>query len=141
MIRMICVLVLLCGTARAETLYKCVGKGGAISYQSHACDPGQRIANTRTYVPETPPSAGDLVAQRRKLQRDRAESAYLSNLAGTSRVSARSSATGTSIPVRRQNAGCEAAKRQRDAALEAAGLGRTYDLLTRLDAVVREACK
>ncbi len=137
LIRTIVVLVLLSGTARAEMLYKCVGKGGAISYQSRACDPGQRVAQARTYEPESPPSPEQLAARRRKLQRDRAESAYLSNLAGTPRGGATSRASGASIPVRRSSAACEAAKRQREAALDAAGLGRTYDLLSSLDAMVR----
>ena len=36
---------------------------------------------------------------------------------------------------------CTSARTQRESTLRAAGLTRTYDLLQRLDDVVREACK
>ena len=134
-------LVLLCGTARAETLYKCVGKGGAVSFQSDPCEPGQRVAQARSYVPERPPTNEELWAKHRKAQRDRAESAYLSRLAGTSRVGGPSRSTGASIPSQPPNAACEVAKAQREVQLKAAGLSRTYDFLSQLDAMVREACR
>lgn len=132
--------LLLSCTAQAETLFKCVGKGKAISYQSQPCAPGQSVAKSMDYVPEPPPTPQQRRAMYLREQRDKAESAYLSGLAGTSR-SRKSYATGTRLPAEQSNAACEAAKRSRQQVLDQIGLSRTYELLQRLDEDVRAACR
>ncbi len=135
-------LLLASSGASAQVVFKCVGKGGAVSYQSAPCPSDASVPKLWEAQPEPPPSYDQLRARELKRQQDRAESAYLSRLAGTDRV-ATSSASGHLIDQRDRssNAQCEAAKRHREEALERAGLNRTYEFLSRLDEMVREACK
>src|SRR5690242_2332799 len=124
---------MLSGSASAETLYKCVAKNGAVSYQSFSCEPGQHVARAREYVPESRPSYEDEAARQRKRERDSAESAYLSRLAGTTRANSRPGGGQASIQMPQNSSACSSARASRQAALERAGLNRTYDLLSKLD--------
>jgi hypothetical protein len=146
------------GTVRAQTLYKCASAKGNI-YQQIPCPRSARLVRTMETVPEPPLTATQLAEQALKAKRDREESAFLSQLAGTDRVrsnyrsgyrstNARSSGnrfTGerysshTRVQRDTQDA-CAAAKGRRDNAIRSAGLKRTFDLLRQLDADVSDAC-
>jgi len=153
--------LLIAGAADAQTLYKCVA-GNSTSYQQQPCPRTARLVRSIETTPEPPPTATQLVEQARKAKMDREESAFLSHLAGTDQTRTayrssrnRSSGYGSSgygssgyrstnrFVAQRdpQRDGCSAAKAARESALHAAGLGRTFELLRRLDDDVAEACQ
>lgn len=112
-----------------RTLYRCSEPGKAVSYQSSPCQGSQRLQRVYAFQPEpdAPPSyqystrqpryADDYVAHRRYTR-------Y--------RQSAHIQTSGDR---------CRIAKQTRADTLERVGLRRTYDLLSQLDANVREACR
>ena len=131
--------LLACGHASAQSVYKCIDRAGATSYQSAPCDVGARTAGAWDAAPEPPPSAEQLRARAAQRDRDRAESEYLSRRAGTDGAGARR-ASAASVRTPRNNA-CENAKAHRERTLAAVGLKRTFELLRKLDDAVYEACK
>lgn len=146
-------------TVRAQTLYKCVSANGT-SYQQTPCPRSARLVRTIDTVPEPPPTASQLAEQALKVRRDREESAFLSHMAGTDQVglsarsryrSTKSRSSGHGFAGERYSRStrsrhdsqdtCLAAKDRRDNAIRSAGLDRTYDLLSHVDADVSDACK
>ena len=130
---------LTCGSASAQVVNKCIGKGGATHYYSGPCPAGYQQAKTWDARPEPEPTYEQLQAREYQRQRAAAESAYLSRRAGT----AGSGARGHHVRLDgAHNASrCDAAKASRESVLKAVGMARTYELLSRLDETVREACK
>ena len=138
-------------TVDAQTLYKCVSRSGT-SYQQTPCPSSARLVSSLVTTPEPAPTVEQLAEQARKAERDRAESAFLSHMAGSDqagpsygrsgsrshgyRLSARSS-RGLDGP----RDACKAAKVARERAIEAIGLNRTVEILRRLDDGVAQACK
>lgn len=130
--------------AHAQTLYKCAAKSGN-SYQQSSCPGTARTLATIDVAPEPPPTATQLAQRARKAEQDRAESAFLSHLAGTDQPPAiyrttRARTSSSRLPRRSTASGCALAKVTRKAALQAVGLDRTYDLLRRLDEEVARTC-
>jgi hypothetical protein len=111
--------------APRSMVYRCVGKGGAISFQSQRCSGDQRETKA-IYAP----------AEAEPVRR-----------VGDATPSAHTEVVYTYAPPRsdaardQQRANCAIAKATREETLERVGLNRTYDLLQRLDEMVREACK
>jgi hypothetical protein len=105
-------------------VYRCVGKRGAVSFQSQPC--GAEESTTRVFdaAPE--------------YERPRP---ITSSSSSTTMRQGYSYPSINTDPRDQRRANCESAKRNRDAILERVGLARTYDLLRRLDATVYEACK
>lgn len=138
-----CLMVLLalalCAEAPAQMVHKCVGRDGAASYQSQPCTQDAREVRTYEALPEPPPTAEQLRALEQRRARERSESAFLSRRAGTDRPVVDRSRMVREHPARSTGA-CEAAKAARQQTLDAVGLKRNYDLLSRLDANVRAAC-
>ena len=138
-------IVLLCiSAAQAQTLYECAGSSGN-SYQQTPCAKSARLVRSLETVPEPPPSPQQLAERARKAAQDRAESAFLSHLAGTDRVSMTYAMRGNR-PARRQGASsmidrCNRARAHRTRRLAAVGLNRTVDLLRQLDSDVWSACQ
>jgi hypothetical protein len=135
--------LLFAGAGNAQTLYKCVSRD-MTSYQQTPCPATARTVRSIHTVPEPPPTPAQRAEQRRKAQHGRAESAFLSHLAGTDQFRS------TSASVRRTNrtnrrdkqeAACEAAQRSRERTLQAVGLRRNLDLLRKLDDNVADACR
>ena len=111
--------------AAAQTVQKCVGRGGQARYQSEPCPRGMRTAEVWDAVPDpvaAPPSP-ERVAKAR-----------------SHRVRARRART-----VQQQVASfadaCEQARAYRDEAERRAGLSRNYDLLSTLQRRVYDACR
>lgn len=52
-------LLLVAFQTHAQVVHKCIGKGGAISYQSEPCTSGQ-AAKTWVATPEAPPTNAEL---------------------------------------------------------------------------------
>jgi len=132
------------GAADAQMLYKCASRTGN-SYQQSPCAPSSRLVESMVTVPEPRPSAAQLAEHARKAEQDRAESAFLSHLAGTDQIpmphrSPRYARSTTRVARSSRNDDCQVAKATRKATLQAVGLGRTYDLLRRLDDDVSKAC-
>jgi len=133
------------GAAQSQTLYKCASRTGN-SYQQSPCGASSRMLESMVTVPEPPPSAAQLAEQARKAEQDRAESAFLSHLAGTDQLSMPYRASryrrASSAPARRDAHGddCGLAKATRKSTLQAVGSSRTYELLRRLDDEVAKAC-
>lgn len=146
-------------TVRAQTLYKCASANGNI-YQQIPCPRSARLVRTMETVPDPPPTAAQLTEQALKSKRDREESAFLSHLAGTDRTGSGYRSVYRSDNARRSGSrlaggqdffgsrmrrtsgsACAAAKSARDNAIRTAGLHRTFELLSRLDADVFDACK
>ncbi|RNF83310.1 DUF4124 domain-containing protein [Montanilutibacter psychrotolerans] len=114
MIRLAAVLVLLApGVAGAQQVYKCVGGGGAISYQSEPCAASQRAVKAWDATPEAPPSNEELWRRHRAQRRAAAESAYLSRLAGTDRLRSPSVASGAIVRVERDSSQCDYWRQER----------------------------
>jgi len=134
--------LLLADSVSAQTLYKCVSRTGT-SYQQAPCPAGARTSRTIDATPEPPLSAEELSQRARKAQQDRRESEYLSRMAGTDRMIATARRPGSrhaATPQGTRDNRCVSAKTHRQRALDKAGLGRTFDLLSRLDADVAAAC-
>lgn len=130
--------------SQAQTLYKCASRAGN-SYQQSPCAASSRMVESMVTVPEPPPSAAQTAQRLRKAEQDRAESAFLSHLAGTDQMASTSRApryersSGVARRATRSDE-CKLAKATRKATLQAVGLSRTYELLRRLDEDVSNAC-
>ena len=128
MVRTIVALLLISGAVQADTLYRCVGKGGAVAYQAQACGEQAKQTGTVEFTPERVPAYRPLPASR-------------SSSNPSTRTSKRSgSATGALIPIEAGGKACETAKSRREKKLAQVGLKRNYDLLQKLDEDVRRAC-
>ena len=106
-------------------VYRCVGKGGAVSLQSQPCAPDQRVTREIYAPPE--------------VERVRRPAIVSSTPSQTTSYS--NGPSSTDYERDRRRAACASAKADRESTLAAVGLARTYELLQRLDAVVYEACK
>jgi len=130
---------LICGSASAQVVNKCIGKGEAVHYYSGPCPAGYEQTRTWDATPEPPPTNEELWRRYYQRKQGEADSRYLSHLAGTSRTGA------AGHHVRQDGArspsACDAARSSRESTLKAVGMHRTYELLQQLDASVREACK
>ncbi len=134
--------LLLADSASAQTLFMCISRTGT-SYQQAPCPAGARIGRTIETTPEPPLSPEQLSERGRRAQQDRLESEYLSRMAGTNRIVATTRHSGSRHTVARPNTNedrCASARTRRQRALDKAGLSRTYELLSRLDADVAGAC-
>ena len=117
----------------ANTLYRCIGPAGTVSYQGQACDAGSRLDRAQEFQPDpvadtanTSPSPIVVHAHRWR---------YSRNPGRAVRVSYRTSHQ------RSPSDRCRAAKEHRSSALERLGLHRTYADLSRLDEPVRAVCR
>ena len=124
------VVALWCTHTNAQSVHKCIAPGGAVSYQSAPCErPSREAANWEAPL-DPPPSA-----QRRHVpsSRDVREpgSAHRASRTGSAYI----------VPKAPKPSACEVAKATRDRTLERVGLKRTFDLLSRLDEQVRNACR
>jgi len=109
-------------------VYRCVGKGGAISFQSEPCGPDARMTKAIHAPPERE-------LPRRMTQVSNATAHANASNAQYARVSQ------SNVSQNSRDAACAQARRSREETLERVGLARTYELLQRLDAMVNEACK
>jgi hypothetical protein len=121
--------------ASEALVYKCIGRGGAVAYQSEPCAADEATDGTYDAKPDT--WQDERRAQLELIERQR-QAARLSHIAGTDRPT-RYVAAGPAYDARR--AQCDAAKAHRAEVLDRVGLARTYDLLQQLDAYVRAQCK
>lgn len=138
--RLVLLTLVLCVDAPAQMVHKCVGRDGTASYQSQPCTRDAREVRTYEAAPEPPPTAEQLRTLEQRRARERAESAFLSRRAGTDRHAVERSRIVRERPAQSATA-CEAAKAARQQTLDVVGLKRNYELLSRLDANVRAACK
>lgn len=122
----IALLLLLAGPAPAETLYRCVARDGAVSYQSQPCMASARLDRVVEYRPEPVANAERSPARPPSARRASRPGPRTATAGHTPRTTAADR--------------CRAAQAKRDAALERLGLKRTYAQLSRLDASVRAAC-
>lgn len=123
--RSLLVLLLLAPTAHPAQLYRCAGSDGGISYQSEPCARHQRLTRTIGYVPQpdsTPRVALNTPDATVRVPRQRA---------------VRIKPSGSR---RAKGDRCATERAKQHAALERLGLRRTFDDLSRLDALVRHAC-
>lgn len=112
--------------AQAESLYRCVARTGAVSYQTQPCSSDQRLDRIVDYQPVAATIAEAAPVQPRAEARPRR----------------RTTARAVRSPRHRASAAqrCQAAKAKREATLRRLGLRRTYDQLSQIDADVRGAC-
>lgn len=134
------VLASVASVASANTVHKCIGPGGAVSYQDAPCAPGFREGGNWTADPEPAPTPAQMQARERRQQQDRAESDFLSRRAGTDRSGGNRAQASRVIRSPAPSA-CEAARARRQKTLDNVGLKRTFDLLRKLDEQVRDACR
>lgn len=113
----------------AETLYRCVARNGAVSYQSQACPETQRLDRIVEYRSDPVRARDTEQPVESKRQRTRQ----------TTRSPGQHAARGSHAVT--TGSRCRASKAKREAALQRIGLSRTYEQLSRLDAPVREACR
>ncbi|GGK05809.1 hypothetical protein [Luteimonas terricola] len=121
--------------ADAQTVQKCIGADGHVTFTSAECADGHLLANTYDAVPEAATNA----AAERPVPRQRQTGA--SSRSGTT---ARTGSLGTR-PARTTARGksdrCQAARDRREQTLRRVGLKRTFDLLRKLDDEVWAACR
>lgn len=123
--------------AGAQTIYTCVDAKGHKTFQNSPCPVGTRVDRARDYdeVPVDP----RLEAQTRQTQREMdARNRAASQGAVTTQVFV---APRGEDARDRQRRLCAEARAYRERELERVGLRRTYDLLSRLDRMVFDACK
>lgn len=139
--RMTFVVVLLCltGVSHAQTLYHCRAQGIS-SYQQSPCPASARMVSSIETIPEAAPTESQQRARVQQAEQGRAESAFLSHSAGTDTGAVNRPQRARKV-TRRVRSACQEARSARNAALEAAGLNRTYDLLHNLDQSVAVACR
>jgi len=106
-------------------VYRCIGKGGAVSLQSQPCPADQRVSRAIYAPPE-------VERLRRPVVAPSVQEQAISYGIGPSAVDSERE---------RRRTACANAKSNREETLARIGLSRTYDLLQRLDAMVYEACK
>lgn len=116
--------------ARAETLYRCIGPNGSVSYQSSSCAAGTRLDRTLDYQPEP----ADRAPPESRLYRYRPGPYGIGATSRGRRRPQRSAVAPSS------SASCQSAKEGRRSALDRLGLRRTYVQLSQLDAKVRAVC-
>ena len=116
----------------ASAIHICVDRSGVVSYQSAPCGTGQRTREVRTFRP----TAVDpqLFGHTREIEREMDRRNHASRVSSASRGSAGRSRAAAPNP-------CQVAKDQRKRELARAGLKRNFDLLSRLDGAVWDACK
>ena len=139
--KLVVVLLCLTGVAQAQTLYHCRAHDVS-SYQQSPCPASSRMVRSIETIPEPAPTESQQRAHIQQAEQDRAESAFLSHSAGTDAGSANRPQRPRKVTRRvPQRSACQEARTARNAALEAAGLNRTYDMLHNLDQSVAEACR
>ena len=105
------VLFLLAGSASAQSVYKCVGKGGETSFQSHPCDSGAEAAKVWDATPGRPSNAEQW--QRYNARKKAAnDAAYLRRLAHGAPSGGAGTDQVTHVP--KQTSRCANARQQRD---------------------------
>lgn len=132
---LVVVLALAVAPAAAQTVQKCIGKGGAVTLTSSACPAGQELAASYDAPPER------LTAQ--QLQRQ-AELRQLEREQAARRAAQRNTVYYSPPQRSVQNSRhqrCDDAKRWRDAQAERVGLRRTHDMLRAWDDYVYQQCK
>lgn len=114
--------------AQAESLYRCVGHDGAVSYQSQPCAARQRLDRVVEYraEPGAARSGGVPEVSRRQPRR------YANGSGGNRMVHVGSASSASQR--------CRAGKAKREASLQRLGLKRSYDQLSALDTEVRAVC-
>lgn len=125
LIGLLCVLL---PQAQAESLYRCVGRDGAVSYQSQPCAARQRLDRVVEYRAE-PAAARSGVAPEVSRRQPRR---YANGSGGNRMVRVGSASTASQR--------CRAGKAKREASLQRLGLKRSYDQLSALDVQVRAVC-
>lgn len=124
---LICLWFVLPLHAQAGSLYRCVARDGAVSYQSQACAAQQRLDRMVDYQTEAAAARAapePAVSRRQPRRYARTSAGRVARAGGTASASQR----------------CRTGRAQREAALQRLGLKRTYAQLSALDAAVREAC-
>lgn len=128
--------IILAGVATAspaQTIYKCADSKGAITFQNQPCPSDAKVKAAKDYQP-----AQDNAQAAKKLQNTERE---------MERQQVQQYGPGTTHVTRMDTQGqspaalCEQAKRDRNAALEAAGSNRTYELVQKHDENVLRACR
>lgn len=120
-------LFLLAPHVQAESLYRCVTRDGAVSYQSQPCAARQRLDRVVEYRPDPVVARVEPASAISRRQPRR-----YAGSGGTRSVRA------VNTPTASQR--CRAGKARREAALQRLGLKRTYAQLSALDAEARTAC-
>ena len=123
--------------AGAQTIYTCVDAKGHKTFQNAPCPVGTRVDRARDY--DEAPVDPRLAAQTRQTQRemDARNRAANQEVVTTQVVVAPRGEDARD----RQRRLCAEARAYRERELERVGLRRTYDLLSRLDRMVFDACK
>lgn len=117
----------------AQTIYKCADSKGAITFQNQPCPSDAKVKAAKDYQP-----AQDNARAAKKLQLTEREMARQQDQQygpGTTHVTRMDTQGQSSAAL------CEQAKRDRNAALEAAGSKRTYELVQKHDENVLKACR
>lgn len=117
--------------AASYTVHVCEDGRGARSYQDSPCARETSVVGTRVYAIATPDPA--LAARTRATE---AEMDRRNHAAGRMRIVRTGSVRRNAAPDP-----CKAAKDRRETELKRVGLKRTFDLLSRLDGDVWDACK
>lgn len=125
------------GLAHAQTVNKCVGKGGAVTYQSEPCPSTHKATKSWDATPEPPPSNDELWRRYHQRKKAEANSRYLSRLAGTDG----SRSSGATVYTTTQGSACQVARETRETVLRNGNNDVSYDVRRRLNDAVFDACK
>lgn len=119
-------------SATTAAIHICVDRNGGVSYQSDPCGPGQRTREVRTF--RTVAVDPQIQRRTREIEREMDRRNHTTRVATAGRSGAGRSRPATPSP-------CQTAKDQRKRELARVGLKRNFDLLSRLDGAVWDACK
>lgn len=109
-------------TPTVPMVYRCVDRAGGVAFQSAPCGPGQRMTRAIPAPPDIEPPRQRLPPPRAAL-RPAAPQYVAPNATDLAEIR------------------CAQARGQRERTLAQVGLGRTYDMLQELDAMVARACQ
>ena len=132
-----CLLLAFAGAVQGQSVHKCVGKGGAVSYQSQPCAATQKALKSWDATPAPPPGTDELWRHHYRLKQGEADSRYLSRLAGTDRPRAGGAYGPSPTPID----ACAAAKARRESVLRQNNDDVGYDARRALNDMVYDACK
>lgn len=113
--------------AQADSLYRCIARDGAVSYQSQPCAARQRLDRVVEYRTEPLAARSGPAPEVSRRQPRRVASGGGGRMLHTGSMSTASQR-------------CRAGKARREASLQRLGLKRSYDQLSALDTQVRAVC-
>jgi hypothetical protein len=132
--------MLFASPAAAQTLQKCIGKGGATAYRSGPCEAGERLQGVRDGSSDRRTPEEWRALRQRQAQQTAAAKA-MSRMAGTDRTYIYTPGVGGPTQSESRDRRCESSKQTRDAEIKRLGRYATMEVRSRWNQYVYDRCK